>query len=110
MGFNSGFIGLSATLNTVYVTPISRNKKTRRPYVCKSVTLRRFRETIVAECQQRTLSSMQSACAVLFVICGLSRSTIFSPHYYINTIFEKKKKFLNIQRFSTVSTTKHFSF
>ena len=42
---------LNATINIVYVTPVSRNKKTRRPYVRIRAALRRFRETIVAECQ-----------------------------------------------------------
>ena len=37
---------------------------------------------------------MKSACAVLYVICGPSDSSIFFPHYLINgTIFRGKNDF-----------------
>ena len=46
---------------------------------------------ILSVCLQPQLFSIQSACAVLFVICGLSRSTMFFYSISHGMIFGKEK-------------------
>jgi hypothetical protein len=77
------------------------NKKAQDSQCAYNLTMRRFRSTIrlvekpwvlhnliICICSLRYAMRMRH-----IVICGLPRSTIFFPHYLLNsTIFEKKKK------------------
>ena len=73
------------TRQTVYV---QRNIEERsRNHCCSGKAIK----ITYSECVFVTLGIQHAKRMRHFIICGLSRSTIFFPHYLINcTIFEKK--------------------